>query len=114
MAAKEHTSQIIAKNTIPVPDEMRKSLQSDVYTNGVASSQNQNNGHVFTEGTFQAETEIGRIQEIESSNMYSVLEPAQQEQDPKHSFGGVSFGAANNKFLQDSSDDHPVSEKAEI
>jgi len=65
----------MANDYIPVPDEMRKSLQSDLNTNGVSSSQNQPNSHVFTEGTFQAETEIGRIQENESSNLYSVLEP---------------------------------------
>jgi len=76
MAAKEHTSAIMAKDNIAVPDEMRKSLQSDLNTNGVGSSRHQHNEQVFTEGTFQAETEIGRIQENESSNMYSVLEPA--------------------------------------
>ena len=73
---------------------MRRSLNSDANTNtdGVKSLVEK---HVYTEGTFAEQGEIGRITKESNDPLYDPyleLEPI-----PKHySLGSVSFGAQNN------------------
>ena len=92
--------------------DIRRSLQSDLNTNGVASSQEHAGQQVFTEGTFHVEAEVARIQEVQFVDQGELSDIRPAELQPKPSFGSVSFGAQN-KFLVDS-DDKAASEKLNI